>query len=116
MLVLERVPEFLDRYLRLTEGADGDPGATVVFAELADFVAELAAEIDRLRPPLERSLAAVEAVAELSDDAEELVLWSFFDNLPPGDIDRIGPWLGPITRSLLDDTLKHPESPQNRRG
>jgi len=31
---------------------------------------------------------AVEKVAETSDDAEELIVWSFFDNLSPDDTDR----------------------------
>ncbi|MGH9019352.1 MAG: hypothetical protein ACRDY1_16515 [Acidimicrobiales bacterium] len=103
VIVLEAAPDFAGRYRQLLEAADDDPGAAVVFAELAEFVASLAAEMDRLRPGLERCLAAVEAVAEQSEDAEDLVVWSFFDNLSPDDIGRLGPWLGPATRRLLDD-------------
>ena len=55
--VLRVVPEFADRYLDLVEEADGDPGAPVAFAELAEFVADLVAALDRQRPLLERCLA-----------------------------------------------------------
>jgi hypothetical protein len=101
--VLEGAPEFVDRYLELVESADGDPGAPAVFAELADYVAGLAAEVERFRPTLERCLAGVEKVATTSEDAEELVVWSFFDSLSPDDLRRIETWLGPRTRALLDD-------------
>jgi len=102
-LVLEAAPEFVDRYLDLVETADGDPAAAATFTELADFVAGLVAEIERFRPSHEHCLAAVERVAETSDDAEDLVVWSFFDNLSPDDIRRLERWMGPRTRALLDD-------------
>jgi hypothetical protein len=45
----------------------------------------------------------VEKVAETSEDAEELIVWSFFDNLSPDDVRRLDPWLGPATRALVDE-------------
>lgn len=113
--VLEGTPEFLDRYLELVEWADGDPGAPAVFAELADYVAHLVAELERFRPTLERCLAAVEKVAEHSADAEELVIWSFFDNLSPDDVSRLEPWLGPRTRALLDEVDQLTSPPETHR-
>jgi hypothetical protein len=102
--VLDGVPEFTSRYLNLVEAADGDPGSAAVFAELADYVAELVAEVERCRPTLERCLAGVEIVAGTSLDAEDLIIWSFFDSLSPDDVLHLGPWLGPRTRALLDET------------
>ena len=101
--VLKAVPEFSDRYLTLVEMGDGDPGPGPVFDELADFVAGVLARVGRSVPTLERCLAAVEAVAGSSEDAVELVVWSFFDNLSPDDIRLLGPWLGSRTRALLDE-------------
>jgi hypothetical protein len=107
-LVLEAVPEFTDRYLSLVEAADEDPGAAAMFVELADYVAELVAELERSRPTLERCLAGVEKVADTSVDAEELLIWAFFDNLSPDDVRHLDPWLGPRTRILLDETDQSP--------
>jgi hypothetical protein len=101
--VLLGAPTFVDRYRELVDAADGDPGAAAVFAELADFVAELMEEWERVVPTLELCLAGVEKVAAGSPDAEELVVWSFFDNLSPDDVRRLQPWLGPRTRALLDE-------------
>jgi len=101
--VLRAVPEFADRYLDLVEDADGDPGSPAAFAELAEFVAVLAGELDRLRPVLERCLRAVEDVAATSPDARELVGWAFLDTLSPDELDDLRPWLGGRTRMLLDD-------------
>jgi len=109
--VLERAPEFADRYRELVESADDDPGAPAVFAELADFVAGLVAEVERFRPTLERCLAGVEKVAEGSPDAEDLVVWSFFDNLSPDDVRHLEPWLGPCTRALLDEADQSSKAP-----
>jgi hypothetical protein len=56
------------------------------------------------RPVLERSLRAVEAVAGGQDpESAELVGYAFLDSLSPIDRERIRPWLGPRTRSLLDE-------------
>jgi hypothetical protein len=107
-LVLEAAPEFADRYLDLVEAADGDPGAVAAFVELAEYVAALVAQIERYRPALERCLAGVERVAESSEDAEELILWAFFENLSLDDVRRLGPWLGPRTRALLDEADRLP--------
>ncbi|MHB8328253.1 MAG: hypothetical protein ACYDD6_01255 [Acidimicrobiales bacterium] len=100
--LLLAVPEFVDRYLVLVEQADGDPGAPAAFGELAEFAAGLAVEIERFRPVLERTMAAVESVAAGSEDAEELLGWAFFDSLSPDDLSRLDPWLGPHTRAVLD--------------
>jgi hypothetical protein len=106
--VLEGAPEFTDRYLELVRAADGDPGAAAVFAELAEYVAGLVGQLEQVRPRLERCLAGVERVVETSDEAEELVIWSFFDNLSPDDVGRLEPWLGPRTRALLDEVDQLP--------
>jgi hypothetical protein len=100
--LLEAVPEFLGRYLELLELADDDPGATEAFCELADFVAELADGIERFRPLLTRCLAAVEQVASTSEDAEELVGWSFLDYLSLDTRRMVLPWLGPSTLAVLE--------------
>ena len=104
-LLLDQAPEFTDRYLELVEEADGDPGAAAAFVELADYVAGLASGLEQFRPALVHCLGAVEKVAETSDNAEELIVWSFFDNLSPDDLRRLDLWIGPRTRSLLDEGL-----------
>jgi hypothetical protein len=101
--ILEAAPEFVDRYLALVEAADGDPGAAAAFTELADFVADLVAGIERHRPALTRCLAGVESVAATSAEAQELVAWAFLDSLTPEDRRVLAPWLGPRTRSLLEE-------------
>ncbi|MGO9341282.1 MAG: hypothetical protein ACLP6E_02000 [Acidimicrobiales bacterium] len=100
--VLEAVPEFLERYLELVELADDDPGTTETFCELAEFVAELAAGIEQFRPLLTRCLTAVEQVASTSEDAEELVGWSFLDYLSLDTRRAVLPWLGPSTLAVLE--------------
>jgi len=110
-VVLAEVPGFRDRYLELVEAADGDPGAAVVFAELADYAARVAAEMARLRPALAGCLAAVERVAERSDAAEELVVWSFFDSLSPDGLRGVESFVGPRTRILLDDADRRGDDP-----
>jgi len=47
-------------------------------------------------------------VAETSENAAELVVWSFLDNLSPDDVSRLDRWLGPCTRTLLDDADSAP--------
>ena len=79
--VLAAVPEFLDRYLELVRLETTTRAQQQAFCELADFVAELASGVEQYRPVLTRCLAAVEEVASSSDDAEELVGWSFLDYL-----------------------------------
>lgn len=101
-IVLEAVPEFVGRYLELVELADDDPGAAEAFCELAEFVAELASGVERYRPVLTRCLAAVEQVACGSDDAEELVGWSFLDYLSLDARRMLLPWLGPSTLAVLE--------------
>ena len=103
MAVISRVPGFLDRCLQLVAWADGDPGAGVVFTELADYVAGLVVDVEHTGPTLVRCLAAVETVATTSEDAEELVVWSFLDNLSPDVLRRLERWLGPRTRSFMDE-------------
>ena len=110
VLVLDQAPEFTDRYLGLVESADGDPGAAATFVELADYVAGLVAALAQFRPALMHCLGAIEKVAESSENAEELVVWSFFENLSPDDVRRLDLWLGPRTRSLLDEADYSPDS------
>ncbi len=106
--ILRSTPEFADRFMDLVESADDDPGAAAVFVELGDFVAGLLAAVEQVRPTLERCLAGLEAVAAGSSDAEELIVWSFFDGLSPDEVRLLGPWLGPRTRALLDDADRSP--------
>jgi len=100
--VLRTAPEFTGRYLELVEEADGDPGTALAMSALAEFVAELAAALDRPGPVLERCLAAVEEVAAMVPDARELVGWAFLDSLTPEETVLLRPWLGPRTTALLD--------------
>ncbi|HUC36290.1 MAG TPA: hypothetical protein VMR97_04120 [Acidimicrobiales bacterium] len=98
--ILECVPEFADRFLDLVEAADGDPGAPAVFVELADFVVTLDSRRPERAGLVARCLACVERVARCSDQALELVGWSFLDGLCPEDLERLHPWLGPSTLAL----------------
>ncbi|HWF22248.1 MAG TPA: hypothetical protein VG226_08880 [Acidimicrobiales bacterium] len=103
-VVLHQVPEFETAYLDLVTAFDDAPGGPAVFTELADFVASRLAWMEADRPVLERSLRAVEAVADGQDpESAELVGYAFLDSLSPVDRERIRPWLGPRTRSLLDE-------------
>jgi len=99
--VLEATPGFRRRYLGLVEAMDGDPGSAATLTELADYVAEMADEIDRLAPELAGCLAAVEVTALRSDEGAELVAWAFLDSLSPEDRRRLRAWLGPRTTILL---------------
>ena len=101
--LLDLVPEFGPSYVALVEMFDDDPGGPTVFTELADFVASRLATVETERPLLERTLAAIEAVASDGGEAAELVGYAFLDSLSPEDRRRITPWLGPCTRSLLDE-------------
>jgi hypothetical protein len=100
--VLASVPEFLSRYLELVSDDDDDPGANQAFIELAEYVSELAKGIESVRPLLTRCLDAVEKVAESSEDAEELVGWSFLDYLSVEARRVVLPWLGPQTLLILE--------------
>jgi len=100
-VVLEAAPGFVDRYLELAESVDGDPGVAATLTELADYVAGLAAEIQRFTPVLARALQGVESVATSSDDSAELVAWAFLDSLSPDDRRSLVGWLGPRTHALL---------------
>jgi hypothetical protein len=108
-VVLEAVPEFVDRYLDLVEAADGEPGLAATFTELADYVAGLAGEIERRQPVLRRCLEGVESVAAGSEDGAEVVAWAFLDSLSPDDRRLLAGRLGPRTRALLDDVDPDPE-------
>ena len=110
-VVLEAAPGFVDRYLDLTEAADGDPGIAATFTELADYVADLVAEVERDTATLTRCLEGVESVAVSSEDAAELVAWAFLDSLSPEDRRRLGAWLGPRTRALLKEVDPDPNTP-----
>jgi hypothetical protein len=98
--VLEAAPEFTDRYLAVAEAADGDPGAAAAFTELADFVGDLVAGIERDDRLLEQCLAGVESVAATGAEAEELVAWAFLDSLSPDDRRVLMARFGPRTRAL----------------
>ena len=102
-VVLSGVPEFGPAYLALVESFDDDPGGPAVFTELADFVSERLVAIEAERPVLERALAAVESVATAGGEADELIGYAFLDSLSPEDRRLIAPWLGPASRSLLDE-------------
>jgi hypothetical protein len=110
--VLRAVPEFAQRYLGLAEAADGDPGAPAAFTELADFAAGLAARMTVHVPLLERCLRAVEEIAATSPEAQEHIGWAFLDSLSPEEIRALLPWLGPHTRTLLDQLESGPERGQ----
>jgi hypothetical protein len=103
-VVLDQIPEFETAYLDLVATVDDAPGGPAVFTELADFVASRLAWMEADRPVLERTLQAIELVADGQDpESVELVGYAFLDSLSPIDRDRIRPWLGPRTRSLLDE-------------
>ncbi len=108
--ILEAVPGFGDRYVALAEACDGDPGAAAAFAELADHVADLLTDPVRHRRVLASCLAAVEEVAEASEDGRDAVAWSFLEALSPDDRHALEPWLGPCGRSLLADVDAGPPS------
>lgn len=101
--LLRSVPELVPRYLSLVGSLDEEPGAPVVFTDLADFVAELLATIGREQPVLDRALATVEAVAAEGGGAAELVGYAFLDSLSPEDRRRVTPSLGPHARALADE-------------
>jgi hypothetical protein len=107
-ILLAEAPEFLERYLALVEAVDGNPGAAATFVELAGYVVGLVDGIERFRPSLVRCLAALERVAESSEDAEDFVVWSFFDELSPDHIRRLDRWIGPHTRALVDAADRTP--------
>jgi hypothetical protein len=100
--LLRAVPEFSDRYLELVEDADDHPGAQATFAELADYVEGLAFGLESLRPILLRCLEAVEHVASTSEDAEELVGWSFLDELSIEARSALLSYLGTQTLAILE--------------
>ncbi|MGA7419184.1 MAG: hypothetical protein WB765_04885 [Acidimicrobiales bacterium] len=98
------MPEFEPVYLDLVSTFDDAPGEAVVFTELADFVASRLTAVETDQPVLERALGAIEIVAEGEDiESAELIGYAFLDSLSPLDRDRIRPWLGPRTRSLLEE-------------
>jgi hypothetical protein len=100
--LLRAVPEFGERYMELVEQADGHPGEEEALSEFAAFVEELASGLEQFRPVLSRCFAAVEQVAGSSDDAEELVGWSFLDYLSIDARRAVLPWLGPNTLGVLE--------------
>ena len=113
-LLLRQVPELAERYLALVEDVDGDPGAAAAFEELGGLVAELAQELGRVEPLLVRALAAVEEVAAGSEDAEELVGGSFLDSLSPDDVRLLAPWLGPATKTVVENLELPPGRDEGR--
>lgn len=102
-LLLRRVPEFTDRYLLLVEEADGDPGAAAALGELADFAAQLARQLESLRPVLDRLMAMVEEISAKAEGGDDLVAGAFLDSLSPDDLRRLRPWFGRATWAILDE-------------
>lgn len=100
LAVLRAAPELIPRFLALAEAADDDPGACAVLEALADMVADLLEPMERLQPALVACLDAVEEVAGMSPDAEDLVAWAFLDALDPIARRRLVPWFGPRTAAL----------------
>jgi hypothetical protein len=100
-LLRAALPEFEPRYLELVELYDEDLTAQVVFSELADFVTDQmrSGEPDEL---VERCCAMLERIALAPQlDAEEVVGWSFLDQLDPATLSEIDPYLGTATCELL---------------
>jgi hypothetical protein len=108
-IVLEVVPEFVSRYLELVADADDDPGANQTFTELAEYVSELARALETFGPILQRCFAAIEQVAQTSDDAEDLIGWSFLDYLSLDARRAMLPWFGPRTLAILE-SVEDPDS------
>jgi len=106
--LLRALPEFADRYLELVDDADDLPGAEATFTELADYVEALAFGVENLRPILLRCLDAVERVASTSEDAEELIGWSFLDELSIEARSVLLPYFGPDTLEILE-SVENPD-------
>jgi hypothetical protein len=102
-VLLRAVPEFTERYLELVEESDGHPGTNEAFSELAAYVDELASGLEQFRPLLVRCLSAIEQLATVSEDAEELVGWCFLDYLSLDTRRAVLPWLGPDTLAILEE-------------
>ena len=102
--VLTAVPELSPRYIELVEAADDDPGAPAVFEELAVFVTEhLRSEAGAIDDALvDRVLWAVESAAQ-GPDAEELVSWSFLENLGEPELEELQGRMGRRTALLLEE-------------
>jgi len=101
-LVLRRVPRLAERYVELARVAGGEPGGAVVFEELAELARDLARAGDGAAVHLAELMAAVEEVATVSPDAEELVGGAFLENLCPDDLMQLDPLMGRRTRAVLD--------------
>ncbi len=103
--LLLAVPELAPAYLELADAADDDPGSAAAFSALADLVADTVADGAGHQDLLRRIADAVEATAVHAPDAEELVVWSFLDELPPDTLAALVPVLGPRTRSLASELV-----------
>jgi hypothetical protein len=113
--LLEAVPEFAGRYVELIEECDGYPGSNEAFTELAEFIEDLAANVQRFHPVLVNCFQAVEEIVASADDAEALIGWSFLDYLSTEARQAILPWLGPRTVALLE-SIEDPTSGFERPG
>lgn len=108
--LIQAVPEFVFRYLDLVEEADGVPGAEAVFCDFADFVSDVATKGDEQAPAmLARYVTAIETVASTSEDAEDLIGWSFLDYLSLEARQAILPLIGPATLAILE-TVESPNA------
>lgn len=103
--VVRLVPEFLPRYLDLAAVGDDDPGAQVVLMELAQFVADRLAVIDRETSVVTRALDLVETHLAGGGDDEilgEVEALAFFDSFTLEERCRLTPRLGPCSTELLE--------------
>jgi hypothetical protein len=106
--LIRGVPAFVARYLDLIEQADGLPGSEVAFTEFADFVSELASLPNPGQPTgLAECMRTIEKVAATSEDAEDLIGWSFLDYLSLDARRAVLAVLGPVTRKILE-TVEDP--------
>ncbi len=101
----DEVPEFVPSCLLLAEACDDDPGEPVVLMELADFIADHLAALQKESSVLERALATIESHLEsISDDriACEFIAFAFFDNFSPGQRHLLAKCTGPHSRALME--------------
>jgi hypothetical protein len=115
LLLRRAVAAFEERYLDLLTIYDEDLTPAVVFAELAELVSALAdSDSDESgEAVLEECFSAVEAILCLADfDAEEIIGWSFFDQLPSSVLDHLSPYLGPHAEEFLRERELEAETGQ----
>ncbi len=117
-ILLGEITGFEDHYLDLVDIYGDDLGCDIVLMELADVVADLLSS-RRDDAMLEQCLEALEQVARLPEEGDDLVAAFFLAELPPSATDRIHPLLGERTAALLDELggrryMRGDESPRPR--